>query len=190
MTSADFTIYTPSIGTLFYTVSSPLGRIQGIFCSSCHSQFLQFSFHHYWVDRGGMVWEFLPNTSTHELTSVIFGSRLIYHVLWGEPIVFARGFVVHECPLGGATVDAHISAAFIGCLFNHLWRCIVSTWKQMRGSCVIGKSFMHWTTTPSPQKISTKKHLKCIWKSSTYWPHFLSWPTFFVVYPLYPDHSP
>ena len=31
--SADFTIYTPGIGTLSYTVSSPLGRIQRIFCS-------------------------------------------------------------------------------------------------------------------------------------------------------------
>ena len=31
--SADFTIYTPSIGTLSYTVSSPLGRIQHTFGS-------------------------------------------------------------------------------------------------------------------------------------------------------------
>ena len=37
---------------------------------------------HPWrVDRGGMVWEVLPNTSTYELTSVIFGNLLIYHVL-------------------------------------------------------------------------------------------------------------
>ena len=33
MSSADFIIYTPGIGTLFYTVSSPLGKIQRIFCS-------------------------------------------------------------------------------------------------------------------------------------------------------------
>ena len=31
MSSADFTIYTPGIGTLSYMVSSPLGRIQRIF---------------------------------------------------------------------------------------------------------------------------------------------------------------
>ena len=31
--SADCTIYTPGIGTHSYTVSSPLGRIQRIFCS-------------------------------------------------------------------------------------------------------------------------------------------------------------
>ena len=30
MSSADFTIYTPGIGTLSYTVSSTLGRIQRI----------------------------------------------------------------------------------------------------------------------------------------------------------------
>ena len=30
----------------------------------------------------------------------------------GEPIVLVRGFVVHECPLGVATFDAHISEAF------------------------------------------------------------------------------
>ena len=28
LSSADFTIYAPGIGTLSYTVSSPLGRIQ------------------------------------------------------------------------------------------------------------------------------------------------------------------
>ena len=38
--------YTPGIGTLSYTASSPLGGIQLIFCSECHSQItiLQFSF--------------------------------------------------------------------------------------------------------------------------------------------------
>ena len=63
----------------------------------------------------------LPNTSTHQLTSVIFGNWLIYHVLslvweivgWTNCLKLAWGFVVHECPLGGTTYDAHISAAFI-----------------------------------------------------------------------------
>ena len=50
--SADFTNYTPAIGTLSYTVSSPLGRIQCIFCSLCHSLFDPPGTHHCWVDRG------------------------------------------------------------------------------------------------------------------------------------------
>ena len=37
--------------------------------------------HQCWVDSGSMVWKVLPNTSTHQLTSVIFGNWLIYHVL-------------------------------------------------------------------------------------------------------------
>ena len=37
---------------------------------------------HHWVDRGGMVLDFvLSKVPTHELTSVIFGNLLIYHVL-------------------------------------------------------------------------------------------------------------
>ena len=37
--------------------------------------------HHCWVDRE-VLWDerFLPNTYTHELTSVIWGNSLIYHV--------------------------------------------------------------------------------------------------------------
>ena len=45
MSSADFTICTPGTGTLSDTVSSPLWQIQRIFCSQCHSQFSNFSFH-------------------------------------------------------------------------------------------------------------------------------------------------
>ena len=37
--------------------------------------------HHCWVDRGGLVWEVLPNTSTHEATSVIWRNWLLCHVL-------------------------------------------------------------------------------------------------------------
>ena len=40
------------------------------------------------------------------------------------------------------------SAAFIDCVYSRLWCCIVSTWKRMRISGVIGEWFMHWTTTP------------------------------------------
>ena len=46
---ADFTIY---MGTLSYMVSSPLGRIQSIFCSLCHSQFSIFSFHQVPITAG------------------------------------------------------------------------------------------------------------------------------------------
>ena len=73
LSSADFTIYAPGIGTLSYTVSSPLGRIQHLrTLLQLYSQSLQFSFlvppgtHHCWVDRGGRDMRGLPNTSTHD----------------------------------------------------------------------------------------------------------------------------
>ena len=76
---------------------SPLGRIQRIFCSWCHSQFFQFSFHQVLITAGWKeaVWyeRFLPNTSTHQLTSVILGNRLIYHVLPGLLPGFLKVFV-------------------------------------------------------------------------------------------------
>ena len=66
MSSADFTIYAPGIGTLSYTVSSPPGEFS--ICALCcsYSQSLQFSFlvppgtHHWWVDRGSVIWEACP----------------------------------------------------------------------------------------------------------------------------------
>ena len=65
LSSSDLTIYTPGIGTLNYTVSSPLGRIQHLrtLVQLGYSQSLQFSFlvppgtYHCWVDRGGVIWE-------------------------------------------------------------------------------------------------------------------------------------
>ena len=51
--------------------------------------------HHAWVDRGSLGWEVLPNTSTHELTSVIWGNWLIYHVL---PFVSDRALAcINRC---------------------------------------------------------------------------------------------
>ena len=69
MSSADFTlmimIYTPGIGTLSYTVSSALRRIQHIFCSYYQSECYNFhsttpGTHHHWVGRGSMEWEVCP----------------------------------------------------------------------------------------------------------------------------------
>ena len=61
--SADCTLYTPSTGTLAYTVSSPLGEFS--ICTFCYSysQSLQCGFfvplgtHHCWVSRGSMEWK-------------------------------------------------------------------------------------------------------------------------------------
>ena len=56
--SADVKIYAPDRGTLSYTVSAPLGRIEHYTICCSYSQSLQYSFlvppgtHHCWVDRG------------------------------------------------------------------------------------------------------------------------------------------
>ena len=62
LSSADFTIYAPGIGTLSYTVSSPLGENSAFAPLCCsYSQSLQFSFlvppgtHHCWLDRGSVI---------------------------------------------------------------------------------------------------------------------------------------
>ena len=65
--------------------------------------------------------------------------------LWGEPIILSLLLWFMKCPLGGATLDAHISAAFTG----RLWRFIVYTWKRTPDSCMIVEWFIHWTTTPT-----------------------------------------
>ena len=85
--------------------------------------------------------------------------------LWGEPVILARGFV-HDCPLGLATFDAHISAAFISCLFSRLCSGVVSTWKWTRGSCMIGEWFMHLTTTPTIWHVSSLFAALSFWISS------------------------
>ena len=76
---------------------------------------------------------------------------MCYHLcqkLWGKPIILSWLSWFMKCQLGGATLDAHFSAAFIGSLFSRLGHCIVSTQKWTSGSCVIGEWFMLWTTTP------------------------------------------
>ena len=60
--------YIPGIGTLSCTVSFPLGRIQRIFCSYCHSQFSIVRSTRYPSLLGGQRrhdMKGLPNTSTH-----------------------------------------------------------------------------------------------------------------------------
>ena len=44
--------FTPLVLELSYTVASPLGRIQRIFCSWCHSQFSNFLFHQVPITAG------------------------------------------------------------------------------------------------------------------------------------------
>ena len=81
LSSVDFTIYTPGIGTLSYTASSPIWGEFSI-CALCcsYSQSLQLSFlvplvtHHCWVDRGGMLWEACP-TPLH----MVVGVAKFYH---------------------------------------------------------------------------------------------------------------
>ena len=59
------TIYNPCIGTLFYSRTSS-GENLAFVHFVVAIQSLQFSFlipqgtHHYWVDRGGMIWEAWP----------------------------------------------------------------------------------------------------------------------------------
>ena len=64
----NFTVYNPGIGTLSYTISSPLGRIQHIFCSKCHSQFTIFPTRYPLLLGGQRQYRMrsLPNTSTHD----------------------------------------------------------------------------------------------------------------------------
>ena len=60
MSSADFTIYTPGIRTLSYTVSSPRGEFSAFSAANAIHNFPVFippGTHHCWVDRGSMVWE-------------------------------------------------------------------------------------------------------------------------------------
>ena len=75
VSSVDFTIYTPSIETLSYGLIST-GENSTHFLQlmpfTIFPVFIPPGTHHCWVDRGGMVWEVLANTSTHELTSVIW----------------------------------------------------------------------------------------------------------------------
>ena len=72
MSSADFTIYTPGIGTLSYMVSSPLGENSAHFLQLMPFTFFQFfgppGTHHCWVGRGSMEWEVCP-TLVHMMTS-------------------------------------------------------------------------------------------------------------------------
>ena len=82
MSSAAFTIYTPGTGTLSYTVSSPLGRLQ--ICTLCcnYNQSLQFRLlvpsgtHHCLMERGGMIWETCP-TPLH-MTSIMTRTPVSY----------------------------------------------------------------------------------------------------------------
>ena len=61
LSSADLTIYAPGIGTLSYTVSSPLGRIQHLPFAAAIANHYNLAFlvppgtHHCWVDRGGVI---------------------------------------------------------------------------------------------------------------------------------------
>ena len=104
---------------------------------------------------------------------MILGNCLIFHVLplvWeivrrtnrlGTRLLCFRN--VHlEAPL-----KMRYCAAFIGCLFSCLWRCIVSTWKRTPGSCVIGEWFMHWTTTPTKCMYSRTTRTSCLLRFMT-----------------------
>ena len=94
-----------------------------------------------------VVWyeRFLPNTSAHELTSVILGIWLIYHVLhWcgrllGEPIILAQSFVFLNVHLE-APLLMHYSAAFIGRLLL-CGAALSPPGNESQGSSLIGEWF-------------------------------------------------
>ena len=92
------TIYTPGIGTLFYSLmSSGENSAFTHFCCS-YSQSLQFRFlvppatHHCWLDRGSMIWKACPtppnmaqcdwSPATHPSTN--WAQRCLTSVIWWE----------------------------------------------------------------------------------------------------------
>ena len=117
--------------------------------------FVPLGTHHYWVDRDGMVWEVFAQ---HLYTWINFSD------LWELVNLACATIGVGDCEANQSSCHEalwfmkvhlevpllmHYSVVSMGCLFSHLWRCIVSTWKRMWGSGVTGKWFMHWTTTPT-----------------------------------------
>ena len=76
MSSADFTIYTLVLEFSLMWSYLLWGEFNAFSAANlCHSQYFHFSFHQVPITAGWTeaVWyeRFLPNTSTHELTSVI-----------------------------------------------------------------------------------------------------------------------
>ena len=78
MSSADFIIYTPGIGTVYYAISSGdnSAHFLQLIPFTIFPVFVPPGTHHCWVDKCGMVWEVLPNTSTRALTTVIWWERI------------------------------------------------------------------------------------------------------------------
>ena len=72
VSSADFTIYTPGIGTLSYMVSSHLGRIKHIFCRWCHSYFSNFRSTRYPSLLGGQRQHGMRDFAQHLYTLINF----------------------------------------------------------------------------------------------------------------------
>ena len=133
MRSTDFTIYTPGIGTLSYAVSSPLGRIQRIFCSWCHSQSFQFSFHQVPITAGWTeaAWyeRFCPTLYTlinfSDLRELVNFPCATIGVgdCEANQSSWHKAFVLQECPLGGTTLDALLCSLywlFVYCLVHCL----------------------------------------------------------------------
>ena len=141
MISADFTIYTLGIGNLIWS-RLLWGEFSAFSAANAIHNFSNFRSTRYpshcWVDRGGMVWDVVAQhlytwTNFSDLWELVNlscptideGDCEENQSSWHKALWFMN---VHlKAPL-----LMHYSAAFIGCLFSRLWRCIVSIWKRTR----------------------------------------------------------
>ena len=124
MSSADFTciIYTPGIGTLSYTVSSPLGRFSAFSAADAIHNFSKFRSTRYLSLLGGQRWHGMRGFAQHLCTLITFsdlrklvnfpcatigvGDCEANQSSWHE------AFVLQECSPGGATLDALLCSLY------------------------------------------------------------------------------
>ena len=135
LSSADFTIYAPGIGTLSYTVSSPLGRIQHLrtllqlqpiitIQRSRSTRYPSLQGGQRQHDMRG-----LPNTPTHDWScaTTVWELQSGHIAMSAVPDIKCSLCHVHQ---GGTTLDVTFTAV----------------WKRTPGSCVAAKQSDHWTT--------------------------------------------
>ena len=150
MSSADFTVYTPGIGTL--TWSHLLwGEFSAFSAANAVHNFFQFLFHQVPITAGWTeaVWyeRFLPNTYTHQLTSVIFGNWLIFHVL---PLVW-------EVVRRTNRLGTRLCGTWMSTWRRHFW-CTHQCSLQLSNQCSLPSTLDSLGSNKEKQTVLQDKH--------------------------------
>ena len=125
MSSADFTIYTPALELSLIRSHLAWGEFSAFSAVNAIHSFPVFvppGTHHCWVDRGGMVWEVLPNTSTHELTTMI----------WWELV-----------NLSCSTICVRQPASLYQQVLQGQWLVPLDATRQQHAVCALSKALRH-----------------------------------------------